>query len=55
MNFRLVLLLALACLPLQLFAQEETTTIYGKITDSEGKPIFPASIAVAGTAQRDCL
>ena len=49
MNFRSVLLLALACLPLQLFAQEETTTIYGKVTDSDGKPIFPASIAVSGT------
>ena len=51
MNCRLFLFLVLVCLPLNLFAQDETTTIYGKITDPEGKPIFPASIAIPGTSR----
>jgi len=41
----------LVCLPLQLLAQEETATIYGKISDSEGNPIFPASVTVNGTTR----
>jgi len=49
MNCRLFLILILICFPLYLFAQKETATIYGKITDTDGKPVFPASIKIAGT------
>jgi iron complex outermembrane receptor protein len=49
MKCRIVFLLILACLSLKLLAQEATTTIYGKITDPEGKPVFSASVTVSGT------
>jgi hypothetical protein len=51
MNCRIVLLLTLACLHLQILAQEETSAIYGKITNKEGKPVFSASITVYGTSR----
>lgn len=51
MNCRSFLILILICLPLNLLAQKETATIYGKITDPEGKPIFPASIRITGTGR----
>jgi hypothetical protein len=51
MNCRLFLVVIFVCLPLYLLAQDETATIYGKITDPEGKPVFLASITVVGTSR----
>ncbi len=49
MNCRLFLIILFIYLPLNLLAQEETATIYGKITDPEGKPIFLVNISIPGT------
>jgi hypothetical protein len=49
MNRRLCLFLLLICFPFILSAQEDDAIIFGKITDPEGKPVFPVSIRVAGT------
>jgi hypothetical protein len=49
MNCRLFLIWILICLPLNLLAQEKTATIFGKISDPEGKPVFAAGIRIAGT------
>ena len=51
MNCRLFLILIPIILPLNLFAQQETMTIWGKITDPDGKPVFPASITIKGTSR----
>ena len=51
MNCRLFLVVVLVCLPVYLPAQDETATIYGKIIDPEGKPIFLASITIIGTSR----
>lgn len=51
MSFRFYLILLFISLPLNLLAQEETATIYGRITDPEGNPIFLANVAVEGTTR----
>ena len=51
MSIRFHLVILLIAVPLHLLAQEETATIYGRITDPDGKPIFPANIAILGTTR----
>jgi hypothetical protein len=51
MSIRLYLVILLIAVPLHLLAQEETATIYGRITDPEGNPIFLANVAVEGTTR----